>query len=199
VEHALDLDQSPGTEQSGNPMLVYNSDRVNVRPIVQALIQTDNTVTSLPSPTLQLTWDGTVQPSQTFSPTGFNPGDVLVAGTEVSSAVTGIGRHAWSLAVTIPGHGTSTIRTQVLQAGLERLEPRPTGRPRHAGATAEVAALEGRIAALEIEPRAAQVCEEIALALPAVQVTPGGPEKKVRRRRSATPARRPPHPGASAR
>jgi hypothetical protein len=87
------------------------------------------------------------------------------------------------------------LRTQVLQAGLDSLEPRPVGRPPHAVPAAAVAALEARIAALEIELRAAQVREEIALALPAVQVTPpapepprpsGGPGKKVRRRRRLT-------------
>ena len=86
------------------------------------------------------------------------------------------------------------LRTQVLQAGLDSLEPRPTGRPPRAVPAADVAALEARIAELEIELRAAQVREEIALALPAVQVTAGGPEKKVRRRRSSTRARRPPNP-----
>jgi hypothetical protein len=57
-----------------------------------------------------------------------------------------------------------------------------------------VAGLEARIAELEIELRAAQVREEIALALPAVQVSPGGPEKKVRRRRSPARVRRQPNP-----
>ena len=86
------------------------------------------------------------------------------------------------------------LRTQVLQAGRDSLEPRPAGRPPRPGPAAEVAAREARVAALEIELRAAQVREEIALALPAVQVRPGGPEKKVRRRRPSAPARRPPNP-----
>jgi hypothetical protein len=69
------------------------------------------------------------------------------------------------------------LRSQVLQAGLDSLEARPAGRPRRAVPAVDVAALEARIAALEIELRAAQVREEIALALPAVQVTATGPEK----------------------
>jgi hypothetical protein len=83
------------------------------------------------------------------------------------------------------------LRTQVLQAGLDRLEPRPVGRrPRPAG-DAHVGALEARVAELEIELRAAQVREEIALALPQVQVAPAAPEKKAPRRRSpAWPRRR---------
>src|SRR5262249_58569101 len=86
------------------------------------------------------------------------------------------------------------LRTQVLQAGLDSLEPRPVGRPPRGVPAAEVTALEARVAALEIELRAAQVREEIALALPAVQVAPGGPGKKVRPRRGSSPARPPPHP-----
>jgi hypothetical protein len=86
------------------------------------------------------------------------------------------------------------LRTQVLQAGLDSLEPRPAGRPPHAVPAADVAALQARISALEIELRAAHVREEIALALPAVQVAAAGPEKKGRRRRCATRPRRPPNP-----
>jgi hypothetical protein len=86
------------------------------------------------------------------------------------------------------------LRTQVLQAALDSLEPRPVGRPPHAVPATEVVALQARLAALEIELRAAQVREEIALALPAVQVTSAGPAKKARRRRSSMRARRPPNP-----
>ena len=82
------------------------------------------------------------------------------------------------------------LRTRVLQAGLDSLEPRPAGRPPRVTAVAEVAALEAQVAALEIELRAAQVRADIALALPAVQVAPGEPAKKARRRRSSAQARR---------
>jgi hypothetical protein len=85
------------------------------------------------------------------------------------------------------------LRAQVPPAGLDSSEPRPTGRPPRPGPAAALAALAARVAALEIELRAAPVREEIALALPAVRVTPGGPGKKVRRRRPATRARRPPN------
>ena len=84
------------------------------------------------------------------------------------------------------------LRAQVLQAGLDRLEPRDVGRPPRPAVDAQVRALEARVAELEIELRAAQVREEIALALPAVHVTPGEQAKKVRRRRGSSRARRPP-------
>jgi hypothetical protein len=87
------------------------------------------------------------------------------------------------------------LRSQVLQAGLDSLEPRPAGRrPRPTPAAAEVAALQARVAELEIELRAARVREEIALALPAVERTPPEPAKKAPRRRAAAPRRRPLQP-----
>src|SRR5262249_29640771 len=84
------------------------------------------------------------------------------------------------------------LRTQVLQAGLESLEPRRAGRRPRAVPAADVQALRARVAELEIELRAARVREEIALALPAVGVTATEPAKKSPRRRSPARRRRPP-------
>ena len=71
------------------------------------------------------------------------------------------------------------LRTQVLQAGLESLEPRRAGRrPPRLCPPPRVQALQARVSELEIELRAAQVHEEIALALPAVGVTATEPAKK---------------------
>jgi len=59
------------------------------------------------------------------------------------------------------------LRAELLQAALERLESRPAGRPRrHAEKDDEMAALEEKVAELEVELRASQVREEIALAMP---------------------------------
>jgi hypothetical protein len=55
VSHALDLDASPGTGQGGNPALVYDSDTVNVQPIFQASVQTDNSIALPATITAQLT------------------------------------------------------------------------------------------------------------------------------------------------
>src|SRR5262249_6731286 len=57
----LDLDRSPGTAQAGDPALVYNSDGVGVRPIIQAAVQTPNTGGLPMQLTAQLTWNGTAQ------------------------------------------------------------------------------------------------------------------------------------------
>jgi hypothetical protein len=82
------------------------------------------------------------------------------------------------------------LRARVLQASLDSLEPRPAGRRPRPGPTADVAALQARVTALEVELHAARVRVEIALALPAVEVAPPGPAKKARRRRPPARPRR---------
>ena len=83
------------------------------------------------------------------------------------------------------------LRARVLRAGLDSLEPRRAGRRPRAVPAADVAALQARVAELEIELRAARVREEIALALPAVALAPPDPAKKARRRRPPARPRRP--------
>lgn len=83
------------------------------------------------------------------------------------------------------------LRTQVLQAGLDGLEPRRAGRRPRVVPAADVPALQARVTELEIELRAARVREEIALALPAAGVTATEPAKKSPRRRSSAQGRRP--------
>jgi YD repeat-containing protein len=111
VSHPLDLDQSPGTGQSGDSALVYHSGSVSVRPVVQALVPSDN-ASSLPATIgVQLTWDGVLQSQGplNYSTAGFNPGDVLVAAAQVASPVTTTGRHTWGLRVVIPGQADQNL------------------------------------------------------------------------------------------
>ena len=83
------------------------------------------------------------------------------------------------------------LRQELLQAAVASQEPRPIGRPPRAEApvpAAEVAALEQRLAELEVAARTAQLHEEIALILPRVgpaaeETAAAGAEKKTRRRR----------------
>lgn len=60
------------------------------------------------------------------------------------------------------------LRAAMLQAALAGAEPRPAGRPRQepAPAQAQIAALEAEIRDLRIDLKAAQVREEIAVAMP---------------------------------
>ena len=84
------------------------------------------------------------------------------------------------------------LRAQVLEAALERLEPRPAGRPPQLDGDDEgrLAALADRLAAKEVELRAAEARVEIALALPgaAPRAAPG---KKTSRGRAAPKRPRP--------
>jgi len=82
------------------------------------------------------------------------------------------------------------LRTQILQASLDSLAPRPAGRPPRAAPDERVQALEAMVADLAIELQAAHVREEVALALP--QVGPPAPAKKALGRRPSPRRRRPP-------
>jgi hypothetical protein len=108
------------------------------------------------------------------------------------------------------------LRIQILQAALERLEPRPAGRPARANTPAaeRIDALEAENAELKMNLRVSQARTEIALALPNVAQKPKGsaaepavqdstrdddantevanaPEKKTRQRRLSARARSP--------
>jgi hypothetical protein len=72
------------------------------------------------------------------------------------------------------------LRTEVLQAALAQLEPGSPGRPRQETpeSAARVAALEAQLLDLRIDLKAAQVREEIALAMPHLLQRPVEPPKK---------------------
>src|SRR5262245_44052561 len=74
--HALDLDRSPGTGQAGSPALVYSSDTVSVKPIVQVSLPSDNASALPANVVMRLTFDGSAAATVTYSTSGFSPGDV---------------------------------------------------------------------------------------------------------------------------
>src|SRR5262249_58153344 len=84
------------------------------------------------------------------------------------------------------------LRTQVLQAGLERLEARPAGRPRCPAPAERLQTLEATVAELEVELQATRAREEIALVLPQGRPAEPPPAKKAARRRPRPPS--PPRP-----
>jgi uncharacterized small protein (DUF1192 family) len=93
------------------------------------------------------------------------------------------------------------LRTEVLEAGLARLEPRPVGRPPHQLSVEEtrMAALHDQVAELESELKLAAVREEIARVMPqlAREDSPGKKTTQAlrrRRRRLAKQRRRRPPP-----
>jgi RHS repeat-associated protein len=109
ISFPVDLDQSPGTTQAGNPGFVYNSDEVSSKPVVQFTFPTANSGSLPATISAVLTWNGAAGATLTYSTAGDNPGDVLTMGAQVPSAVTTTGRYNWSLLVLIPGQSNQTI------------------------------------------------------------------------------------------
>jgi RHS repeat-associated protein len=97
--HALDLDQSPGTAQSGNPALVYHSSQVSQKPIVQVQLSSANNASLPANITAQLTFNGTAAGTVTYSTTGFSAGDTLTMALQSSTAITTMGRYDYSVTV----------------------------------------------------------------------------------------------------
>ncbi len=99
LSHPLDLDQSPGDDQAGDPALTYHSSQVDSKPIVDVDLQSPNT-TSLPSSiTARLTFNGTVGTTMTYSTSGFAKGDQLRLALQASTAITTTGRYGYSVTV----------------------------------------------------------------------------------------------------
>jgi RHS repeat-associated protein len=97
--HALDLDQSPGTAQAGNPALVYHSSQVSQKPIVQVQLTSANNASLPANITAQLTFNGTAMGTLTYSTTGFSAGDTLTLALQSLTAVTTTGRYDYSVSV----------------------------------------------------------------------------------------------------
>jgi hypothetical protein len=85
------------------------------------------------------------------------------------------------------------LREEMLQAAVARLEARPSGRPRRAAPAEDLQELQAQLAQRELELRAAQLRDEIALVLPprpgADTEPPTSPKKTPR------PSRRRARPG----
>jgi hypothetical protein len=95
VDVSLTPLQSPTTPAS----LVYNSDSVSVRPIIQATLSSANNA-PLPSQiTAILTWNGGSPTTFTYSTASSNAGDGLTIAAQVPYAVMATGRYAWRLEV----------------------------------------------------------------------------------------------------
>jgi hypothetical protein len=99
-----------------------------------------------------------------------------------------------ALALGVSERHFHALLSRLLQAALEALEPRCAGRPTRQAeqAGARVAELEGQVRELRLDVRAAQIREEIALAMPHLLQRKGGTKKAARRK-----VRRKPAPGSS--
>jgi RHS repeat-associated protein len=97
LSHQLDFDISPGTLVGDNPQLVYNSDTVAPRPVIDAQVP----VGSIPADhlTAVLTWNGQDQQAETFTapPTADGVWRIAVR-PDAPVALTGV--YKWTLTVT---------------------------------------------------------------------------------------------------
>jgi RHS repeat-associated protein len=109
VSHTLDLDNSPGTDQSLDAALVYNSADVNPEPTILANLQTANSSALPTTMTVDLYWDGSSQGTVTYDPAGsYALGDQIPLSAQPTSAVT-TGLHTYSLVVSFPGSAVPTL------------------------------------------------------------------------------------------
>jgi RHS repeat-associated protein len=125
----LDLDQSPGTTQSGNAALVYNSDAVSVKPIIQVSLPSNNNAALPGTITGTLTWDTAGANSTSalsFSTSGDVQGDVLTLAAQVPSAVTTTKRYGWKVDLTTPA-GTETVTGSTFVVVLDQSNPLGAG------------------------------------------------------------------------
>jgi RHS repeat-associated protein len=112
VSHALDFDQSPGTSVGGAPALIYNSNTVAARPIIEASIKGDPNGPAPTSIEAQLTWDlpsdidiapkvphPAPQVWVTFSTANHNAADAYGLAVQVADAVTRSDHYYWRLDV----------------------------------------------------------------------------------------------------
>ena len=81
------------------PLLVYNSDNVDVRPGSEAEIKSMRSDTVPESIDVQLTWDGVTQDWVTLGTDGQQPGDAFLVSAQVKDAVAESGLYPWSLHV----------------------------------------------------------------------------------------------------
>ncbi len=99
IDQPLDFDQSPGTDVGGDPTLVYNSDTVDVRPIIQAQLASSAGEAVPDSIQVQLTFNGVAQGWTSYETTDHDPGDDYLITAQVDQAVAQSGLYSWSLQV----------------------------------------------------------------------------------------------------
>jgi RHS repeat-associated protein len=109
VSVPLDLDQNPGTALSGDAALVYNSDSVSVKPVVQATLHSPNNATLPTSVSAVLTFGGTAGATLTYSTAGLAAGDTFLIAAQAGSNVPSTGRYEWSLHLWATGSFDQTL------------------------------------------------------------------------------------------
>jgi RHS repeat-associated protein len=124
----LDFDRSPGTAVGGDPALVYNSDTVDARPIVEAVLTTDPAGPTPTSIQARLTFGvGGPTPWVTFDTTGHNPGDPYLLAVRAAAPLPRTGLYPWVLHVRQVFAGGTPIDSEV--SGTARVVVRDATAP----------------------------------------------------------------------
>jgi YD repeat-containing protein len=114
LSNPLDFRQSPDSAQDDSaglgvaPALVYNSDRVGVRPIAEVTPQFDPSLGIPASIHVDISWSGETQGmGEDFATDGHNPGDTYLLAIQLPATpmMTSTGLYPWQ--VTVTGHFTS--------------------------------------------------------------------------------------------
>src|SRR5262249_13778598 len=110
--------------------LVYNSDTVAVQPVVQAAIPTAAGEPLPTSITVQLTFNGVIQPAQTYNvPNNIQPGDTLNVAAQVANPVSQTGRYGYALNVTLNyPNGMGSLSRTFTGSTFEVVSESPLGR-----------------------------------------------------------------------
>src|SRR5262249_39545504 len=96
----LDFDLSPGTASGRDPLLVFNSGTLEVRPVIQADLKGAAGVETPSELEVQLVWNGQPQGWRTVS-TEDHEGNDYVFAAQVSQAVKESGVYNWKLQVRV--------------------------------------------------------------------------------------------------
>jgi hypothetical protein len=132
ISHPLDFDKSPGTAVSLNPALIYNSETVSPRPILEAVLASDPTDAVPTSIDVRLTWNnGTPQAWVNFSTTGHSAGDDYLLAAQVNSAVASTGADPWTLELLAHFSGSPDVSRTV--SGTASVVVRGSSHPFHPG------------------------------------------------------------------
>ena len=98
LSHPLDFDQSPGTSGGGDPALVYNSDTVDVRPVVQIDLTGGQLAVTPTQIEAQLTWgDQTPQDWVTLPVNDLSAQGGYLLTLPVQNPVTTSGIYKWTV------------------------------------------------------------------------------------------------------
>jgi hypothetical protein len=100
--------------------LVYNSDSVSIKPIVQATLQSANNAALPGTVTEVLTWNSGTPATFTYSTSGDSPGDQLTIAAQVGSAVTSAGAYPWTLSIQATGLTTQRPGRSTPPSGPDR-------------------------------------------------------------------------------